>query len=99
MKYSVIKIQGKQQKVKEGDTILVDKLTTKEPEYEVLLTVNETDVKIGNPTVKGAKVDLKVIGDEKGDKIYVSKYKAKSRFRKRTGFRAKYTKLQVEKIS
>jgi large subunit ribosomal protein L21 len=101
MKYAVIKLQGKQYKVSEGQEILVDKVKDlKKIEPEVLLTVNENKIEIGKPTVKSAKIGLKVVSElEKGEKIDVYKFKAKSRYRKHIGFRAQYTRLLVEKIS
>ena len=106
MKYAVIRLQGHQYQVSEGEEILVDRLGEKKPEAEILLLVDDQtktkkgeEVKIGKPEVKGAKIKFKVLGEEKGKKIYVQKFKAKSRYRKKTGFRAKYTKLRIEKIS
>lgn len=99
-KYAVIALQGHQYKVSEKDEILVDKLSEKAPVAEVLLVVNEDKVSIGKPTVKGAKVSLKVVEVEvKGEKLHIRKYKAKSRYRKKIGFRPKYTKLLVQKIT
>lgn len=98
-KYAVIKIQGHQYKVAEKDEILVDFLGDQKPEAEVLLICEEGKVKLGKPFIKGAKVTIKVLEQEvKGEKIYISKYKAKSRYRRRTGFRPKYTKLLILSI-
>ncbi len=100
MKYAVIALQGHQYKVAEGEEILVDKLGKTKPEAEVLLVVNDDKVTLGKPNVKGAKVSLKVVTEEvKGEKLYIRKYKAKSRYKKKTGFRPKYTKLLVQKIT
>lgn len=101
MKYAVIRLQGHQYKVAEGEEILVDKLVDpKKVEAEVLLVSDGEKVSVGKPTVKGAKVSLKVVKeDEKGEKIHVRKYKAKSRYRKHTGFRASLTRLLVQKIA
>jgi len=100
MKYAVIKIQGHQFQVSENEEILVDLLGETKPEADVLLVVDGEKVQIGTPTVKDAKVTLKIVEPEvKGEKIYVAKYKAKSRSRRRIGFRPKYTKLLVQKVS
>ena len=99
MKYAVLRIKGKQYRVSEKDEIIVDRLEGK-PEAEVLLQVEDGKVKVGKPKVVGVKVDLKVINEEeKGEKIKILKYKAKSRYRRRMGFRPVYTRLLVEKIS
>lgn len=99
-KYAIIKIKGTQYKVSEGDEILVDSLGGSKPEAAVLLVSDSDKVEIGKPQVKGVKIKLKVIKEEeKGKKIYVIKYKAKSRYRRKYGFRPVFSKLLVEKIS
>ena len=99
MKYAVVRIKGKQYRVSEGDCLLVDRVKEKEITSEVLLVVDEKKVEIGTPVVKNAKVILKVEGEEKGEKIDVLKYKAKSRYRKHIGFRPTFTKVTVGKIT
>lgn len=78
---------------------MVDLASDNDPLVETLLVVDEANVEVGKPLVSGAKVKIKNLGEVKGEKIYVSKYKAKSRYRKRTGFRPKYTKLLIEKFT
>ena len=98
-KFAVIKTQGHQYIVEEGQELLVDKLTTKEPEISVLMVSDEEKIEVGKPTLTN-KIKVKVVESElKGEKIEVIKYKAKSRYRKHIGFRPKYTKLLIEKIS
>ena len=99
-RYAVIKIKGVQYKISEKDEILVNFLGDEKPDPKVLLVVDDGKVLIGKPEVKGAKVDLKILENKlKGKKITVSKYKAKSRYRRKIGFRPLYTRLLVEKIS
>ena len=81
----------------EGDEILVP-LMSGEPEAVTLLVADNAKIKLGTPEVKGVRVELKKLEDIKGKKLYVAKFKAKSRYRRRIGFRPKYTKLQVKKI-
>jgi len=99
MKYAVIRVGGKQYKVAEGDEILVDKLSDpKEVGTEVLLISDDGKVSVGKPVLKN-EVKLKVVSElEKGEKIEIYKFKAKSRYKRHTGFRAQYSKLLVEKI-
>ena len=100
MKYAIVKIKGQQYKVSEGDEILVDKLGTDKPEVKVLLVVDKKVVKIGKPEVKGAKIKIKILeAEEKGKKLYVQTFKAKSRYRRKLGFRPIYSRLLIEKIS
>lgn len=100
-KFAVIRITGKQYRVTEGEEILVDKindLTKVEP--EVLLFVDGDKVEVGTPVLSKAKVQVKVLKEvEKGEKIEIFKYKAKSRERRHVGFRAQHTRLLIEKIS
>ncbi len=103
MKYAVIAHSGKQYKVAEGDTISLDSVALVKPEEvfefsEVLLIVDDNKRHVGTPTVKGAKVTGKVVSHEKGEKIRVAKFKAKVRTRKVIGFRAKITKVKIDKI-
>ncbi|OGM24929.1 50S ribosomal protein L21 [Candidatus Woesebacteria bacterium RIFCSPHIGHO2_02_FULL_38_9] len=100
MKYAVIRLKGHQYKVKEGEEILVDHLDSKKIEPEVLLISEGDKVEVGKPVINDEKVIIKIMEEEvKGEKIHILKYKAKSRYRKHTGFRPLYTKLLIEKIS
>jgi len=100
-KFAVIRIGGKQYRVTEGQEILVDKLADiKKVTPEVLLFVEGETVEVGTPVLEKAKVAVKVVAElEKGEKVDIFKYKAKSRERRHVGFRAQYTRLLVEKIS
>lgn len=108
MKYAIFSNNGKQYQATEGEEFLMDHfaaLGASSPEsaktYEfkdVLLVVDGDKVKIGEPNVKGAKVAVDILGEEKGDKIRVVKYKSKSRYRTTNGFRHQYTRVKVSKI-
>ena len=99
-KYAVIRLQGKQYKVKEGQEILVDKVTDlSKIEPEILLFSDGKIVKVGKPVLTDVKITLKVVTElEKGEKLEIYHFKAKSRYRKHTGFRPQYTRILVEKI-
>lgn len=78
----------------------MDKLGEGKLEPEVLLVVDGEKVTVGKPTIKDAKIKIKVVKEEeKGEKIHVRKYKSKSRYRRHIGFRPCYTRLLIEKIS
>ena len=64
----------------------------------VLLIGNEDGVTVGTPTVNGAKVVATVQGEGRGKKTVVFKYKAKVRYRKKTGHRQPYARLVIDKI-
>lgn len=99
-KYAVIRIKGNQYKVEESQELLVDKIGKDGPKAEVLLVADNGKVKVGKPTVAGASVELSVVDKEvKGDKITVLTYKAKSRYRRKKGFRPRYSRIVIGKIS
>jgi len=103
MKYAVVKIQGMQFKVSEGDQLAVNRLPGKEGEKvefaEVLLVKEDGQVKIGRPVVKGSQVTAKVTKQFLGPKLDIFKFKAKTGYRRKMGFRPQKTLIQVEKIS
>ncbi len=65
---------------------------------EVLLIGDGDEVKVGTPLVAGATVRAEVVGDIKGEKIIVFKYRNKKRYRRRTGHRQKYTRIKIHEI-
>lgn len=65
---------------------------------KVLLIGDDKNTLIGNPTIKGAKVVATSLGETKGDKITVFKYKPKVRYRRKKGHREIYTRLSIDKI-
>ena len=101
--YAIIKTGGKQYKVSEGDSIVIEKLDVDEGatvEFDQVLTVVDgDDVKIGRPIVDGAKVSATVEKNGKGPKIHVFKYKSKKNYRRRQGHRQPFTRVKIEKIS
>lgn len=103
MKYAVVVSGGKQYMVNEGEELLVDKLdVTKDADYsfpQVLLIRDEEKLLIGTPYVDEAKVSGKVLDIVKGDKITISKFKAKVHYRRKMGFRSLLTKIKIESIS
>ena len=99
--YAIIKTGGKQYCVEEGKDITIEKLDVEagaEVAFDEVLLVSGDSVKIGQPTVAGAKVTGKVLEQGKGAKIRIFKYKAKSNYRRRQGHRQPFTKVQIEKI-
>ena len=101
MKYAILRLGGQQFRVTEGQEILVNKLKDiKKIEPEVLLLVDEDKVNVGKPVLKNTPVKINVVEEiQKGGKVDVYKFKAKSRYKKHVGFRPQYTKLLIEKIA
>ena len=101
--YAIIETGGKQYKVTEGDVIFVEKLTADEGAEvvidKVLVCGEGSDVKVGAPTVDGAKVTAKVLGAHGGDKIKIVKFRRRKHSQKVTGHRQWYTDLQITGIN
>lgn len=100
--YAIIATGGKQYKVSEGDIINVEKLGVEAGatvSFDEVLVVGGDAVQVGNPTVAGATVNATVIGDVKGKKVIVYKYKRKTGYHKKNGHRQQYTKVKIEKIN
>ena len=100
--YAIIESCGKQYKVTEGDVVFFEKLDAEEGKKvtfdNVILVSNEGKVQIGNPYVKGVKVEGKVISHGKGKKIIVFKMKPKKNYRRKQGHRQPYTKVEITSI-
>jgi len=100
--YAVVRSGAKQYRAGVGDTILVERLRAEVGEQielnEVLLVADGEQVKVGQPTVEGAKVLATIVAEEKGPKIFIFKYHPRHRYRRRAGHRQRYTKLLVDEI-
>ena len=100
--YAIVRSGGKQYRVEVGSKIDVERLAAAEGDKvelgDVLLLSNDGQVTAGNPTVAGAKVTAQVVEQGRSPKAVVFKYKAKVRYRRRTGHRQPYTRLAIEEI-
>ena len=99
--YAIIATGGKQYRVSEGDVIYIEKIDAQVDStvsFDVLLMGNDGDVKIGTTVVEGVKVEGKVVGQIRGEKIVVYKYKSKKNYRRKQGHRQPYTKVEITKI-
>ena len=100
--YAIIEACGKQYKVTEGDVVFFEKLDTEEGKKvtfsNVVLFSDGEKVQVGNPYVKGIKVEGKVVSHGKGKKIIVFKYKPKKNYRRKQGHRQPYTKVEITSI-
>ncbi len=100
--YAVIETGGKQYRVSPGQTVEVELLPA-EPGAtvtleRVLLVSSDDATTVGQPTVPGGAVVATVIGEGRGKKVIVFKYKSKKRYRRTTGHRQDYTYLTVTDI-
>ena len=100
--YAIIESCGKQYKVAEGDIVFFEKLDAEEGKKvsfdNVVLVSEDGKVQVGNPYVKGVKVEGKVVSHGKHKKIIVFKMKAKKNERKKQGHRQPYTKVEITSI-
>lgn len=102
MKYAIVESGGKQYKAVENSTIDVDRLDVEAGQQitleSVLLLVDDANISVGAPKVKGAKVNATVVGHEKGPKLVIFKYRPKKHYRVKTGHRQQYTRLVINNI-
>jgi large subunit ribosomal protein L21 len=98
--YAVIESGGKQYKVEEGTSLLVDRLDAKEGDKVALRPVmfRDTEVVAAPKELEKVKVEAKVAEHLRGPKIKVFKYKAKKGYRRRAGHRSELTKLEVTSL-
>jgi large subunit ribosomal protein L21 len=98
MTYAIIKVAGKQYRVREGERLLVDRLRQDEGATfapTVLLVGGDGDAQL---EPGAGVVTAKVLGDTKGPKIRIGKYKKRTGYRRHTGFRASLTQIEIESI-
>ena len=101
--YAIVEIAGKQYKVAADSTIVADKIkgaVGDTVEFDnVLMFVNDGKVKVGSPTIKGAKVTASIEGETRGDTVIVFRKKRRKGFRVRNGHRQQYTKLKINEVT
>jgi large subunit ribosomal protein L21 len=102
MAYAVIKTGGKQYRVEEGTTLLVERLTDDEGAtiaLEPLLYADGDQSLFGADDLGKIKVEATVVGHERGPKIRVFKFKPKRGYKRTTGHRSELTRIEVTGIS
>ncbi|HET7327143.1 MAG TPA: 50S ribosomal protein L21 [Nocardioidaceae bacterium] len=100
--YAIVRSGGQQKKVAVGDVIEIDKVATAVGESLVLPTVLLVDgdtVTSGSADLSKVAVTAEVLGETKGPKITILKYKNKTGYRRRQGHRQRYTRVKVTDIS
>ena len=101
--YAIVADGGRQYKVEEGQLLEIDFRELEAGSdftFDRVLAVSDGEkFQLGNPTVSGASVTAKVLGNELGDKIYVQKFRRRKNSKRRTGHRQKYVKVQISKIA
>ena len=100
--YAVIQTGGKQYRVQPDDVIFVEKIDKANEEqvsFDALMVANGDAITVGTPTVAGVSVTAKILGQVKGDKVLVYKYRSKKNSRRIKGHRQPYTKLQIVSVN
>lgn len=101
-KYAVIETGGKQYKVAESSIIEIEKLAEDLDKQisldKVIFYADGGSYQIGKPYLSNINITAKVVGQIKGKKIRVMKFKAKAKYRRVTGHRQSLTKVQILKI-
>jgi large subunit ribosomal protein L21 len=95
--YAIISLGGKQYRVREGERLLVDRLTTDEGKTfhpDVLFTGGDGS---GNLSPR-VQVTAKVVGHVRGDKVRIGKRRPKSGYRRQTGFRSALSQIEIQSI-
>jgi large subunit ribosomal protein L21 len=95
--YAIISLGGKQYRVREGERLLVDRLTTGEGKTfhpDVLFTGGDGN---GNLSPR-VQVTAKVVGHVRGDKVRIGKRRPKSGYRRQTGFRSALSQIEIQSI-
>jgi large subunit ribosomal protein L21 len=98
--YAVIESGGKQYRVEEGTSLLVDRIDAEQGDKVALRPVmfRDGEVLVGEKDLSGVKVEATVAEHLRGPKIKVFKYKAKKGYRRRAGHRSELTKLEVTSL-
>lgn len=100
--YVVCEISGKQYKAAPGDTIVVDNLNCDLGQEviidKVLMLYDAQGVKIGTPTLSNVQVKTTVVGNFKGEKIKVFKFKRRKGYKKTQGHRQDHTEILINEI-
>ncbi len=100
--FAILETGGKQYRVAPGATLRIEKIDGERGDacsFEKVLAVSdESETKVGNPYVPGAKVSGTILRQSKARKILVFKYKSKANYRKRYGHRQPFTEVRIDSI-
>jgi large subunit ribosomal protein L21 len=94
MSYAIVKTGGKQYRVEEGQTLLVERL----PDDAGATVELSTLLTVGDDLLDGGLVHAEVVGHERGPKLRIVKFKPKRGYKRRTGHRQELTRLKITSI-
>jgi len=99
---AIIKTGGKQYLIKKGTKLKIEKIEgeigAKVDFAEVLFVGDEKEAKVGAPFIKGAKIEGKILKQDKDKKVWGIKHKAKKRYKVKFGHRQPFTEVEIIKI-
>lgn len=100
--YAVIEDRNQQFRVTPGERVRIPLMAAAEPGAEItfdqVCVLGGEQPTVGAPFVDGASVVAKVLGEVKGPKVSIQKFKRRKNYRRRTGFRARYTEVEIQEI-
>jgi large subunit ribosomal protein L21 len=101
--YAVVVTGGKQYRVEQGSKVRVEKLSGETGSSvtldQVLMVGDGSDIKVGAPTVDGASVSAEIVGQGRGKKVEIIKFRRRKHHMKRQGHRQAYTELKITGIN
>ncbi len=100
--YAVIESGGKQHRVTEGETLKLEKIeaaTGDSIEFDKVLMLGGSDIKIGTPLVEGSKVTAEVVSHGRHAKVKIVKFNRRKHYRRETGHRQWFTEVKITGIS
>jgi len=100
--YAIVKAGGRQEKVAVGDTVVVDRIDAAVGDsvsFPALLIVDGAAITSDAKTLSGVVVTGEILSEEKGPKIDILRYKNKTGYRRRQGFRSQLTRVKITAIN
>ena len=100
--YAIVKAGGRQEKVAVGDTVIVDRIDAKTGaavSFPALLVVEGATITSDAKALAGVKVTGEIVEELKGPKIDILRYKNKTGYRRRQGFRSQLTRVKITAIT
>jgi large subunit ribosomal protein L21 len=101
--YAIIEDSGTQFKVTGGDRLKIDRHVAEDQKTvtfdKVLLVAGEGSPSIGTPNLAGATVSADVVGEVRGPKIDIQKYKRRKGYHRKIGHRQRYTEVRITSIN
>lgn len=99
--YAVIQTGGKQYRVAQGDKVRVEKLAGNVGDtvtFDKVLLVGGETLKVGQPVVAGAKVEAKIVAQDRDKKIIIFKFRRRKNYHRKSGHRQPFTALEITSI-